>query len=95
MFTNGGTAGTQGGSLLVAVNEGWGWFPAWESFTCFVTWTPLSSLMKPMDRIVILNMYNKVHSDTKILHNEIILIMKYQKYSKPLICNIVIYVLLY
>ena len=49
MFTNGGTAGTQGGSLLVAVNEGWGWFPAWESFTCFVTWTPLSSLMKPMD----------------------------------------------
>lgn len=56
MFTNGGTAGTQGGSLLVAVNEDWEWFPAWESFTFLVTWTPLSSLVKPMNRTMIFNM---------------------------------------
>lgn len=56
MFTNGGTAGTQGGSLLVAVNEDWEWFPAWESFTFLVTWTPLSSLVKAMDRTMIFNM---------------------------------------
>lgn len=45
----------QGGSFLVVLDEDWGVFPARESFTFFVTWNPLGSLVKPMDRIMILN----------------------------------------